>query len=289
MKLNVTGKTVLITGSAMGIGKGLSHCFARDGADLILADLPREREKLDQWAAELGSRYGINTWTFGIDLTEPKGPETLFREAEATAGGIHILVNNAGICWFGSFAQMPYEERLEKMILLNCMAYAKLARLCLPAMIERDAGGMLFIASVAAFQPLPQLAVYSATKAFTQSLAESIRYELPKRSNVVISVLNPCFTNTALLEDAHFPGDLIPFTLSCNSVDDVVRTGYEAFKKGRMFTVVGWQNKILHQGVVRLLSRKSVAGTARLALRGWSDFLPPSASEFLKRRRGEVK
>ncbi|MBW2638465.1 MAG: SDR family NAD(P)-dependent oxidoreductase, partial [Deltaproteobacteria bacterium] len=166
MELNFTGRTVLITGASMGIGRGLSECFARDGANLALTDLPSEEENLKSLADELSSSYGIKTWTFAADLSDAKGPETLHREVIERAGGIFGLVNNAGICWWGPFADMPFDDRLERMILLNCMAYAKLSRLVLPAMIEKDEGAILNISSAAAFQPLANMALYAATKAF---------------------------------------------------------------------------------------------------------------------------
>jgi short-subunit dehydrogenase len=72
MRVQVKGRNVLVTGSSMGIGKGLSECFAKEGANLVLADHPGQHERLEEWAAELGSIYGIKTWTFLIDLTEPE-------------------------------------------------------------------------------------------------------------------------------------------------------------------------------------------------------------------------
>jgi len=127
----------------------------------------------------------------------------------SVAPKIHVLVNNAGICWFGKFSEMPL-EKLNTMILLNGMAYAKMSRLFLPAMIERGEGGILNISSVSAFQPVPTLGLYAATKALTQSLTEAIRAELPKGSKVVVSTLNPPFTRTHLIEDAGVPIDYIP-------------------------------------------------------------------------------
>lgn len=229
MRLQITGKSVLVTGSSMGIGKGLSECFARDGANLALADHPKEKDRLDTWARELERSYGIKTWTFSMDLTAPQGPEMLHAQVIETVGQIHILVNNAGLCWFGKFSDMPL-DRLESMLLLNCAAYAKMSRLFLPSMIERDEGGILNISSVSAFQPVPTLGLYAATKAFTQSLTEAIRGELPKGSRVMVSTLNPPFTRTHLVEDAGIPLDYIPIKISFMSVADVTRQGVKAFK-----------------------------------------------------------
>ena len=156
MRVQVKGRNVLVTGSSMGIGKGLSECFAAEGANLVLADHPVQHERLEEWAAELGRTYGIRTWTCYADLTESDGPEKLHEQVVRVVPEVHVLVNNAGICWFGRFSEMPM-EKLNTMILLNCVAYAKMSRLFLPAMIERAEGGILNISSVSAFQPVPTL------------------------------------------------------------------------------------------------------------------------------------
>ncbi|MEA3224303.1 MAG: SDR family NAD(P)-dependent oxidoreductase [Thermodesulfobacteriota bacterium] len=271
MRLNFTGKTVLITGSSMGIGKGLSKCFAQDKANLVLTDLPSEKERLVSWAKELETSYDIKTWTLSIDLTETNGHETLYRQVIDSVGKIHTLVNNAGLCWYGKFYDMP-KDRLEKMILLNCMAYAKLSRLFLPSMIENNEGAVLNVSSVAAFQPLPAMALYSATKAFTQTLSEAIRYELPLKSKIVVSTLNPPFSKTALIKDAGIPEDFIPLSLSFKDVESITALGYQAFKNGNIRYVPGWQNKLLHIGLARYLPRRIVNRVVWLFMHRWSDF-----------------
>ena len=272
MRLDMTGKKVLITGASMGIGQGLCRCFARDKAHLFLTDLPSQKELLLRCASELEAAHGIRTWTFTVDLTDPKGPETLFHEATANTGGIDVLVNNAGICSYAKFDEMA-TDRLEKMVLLNCLGYAKLMRLILPSMIERDSGAILNVSSVSAFQPLPALALYAATKAFTQSLTEGVSGDLPWKSKVKVATLNPPFTRTALINDAAVPEDFIPFTISFKTVDEVVEMGYQAFKSGKLFYVPGWQNKVLHLGIMKLLPRRAVNLICSLAMKRWSDYL----------------
>jgi hypothetical protein len=271
MKESLSGKNVLITGSSMGIGKGLSVCFAKEGAHLALADHPREKERLVEWAQELEQTYGIKTWTYCVDLTEPDGPEKLHCQVSRTMGNIHTLVNNAGICWFGKFPEMPM-EKLSTMILLNGMAYAKMSRLFLPAMIERNEGGILNISSVSAFQPVPTLGIYAATKAFTQSFTEAMRAELPKGSKVIISTLNPPFTRTHLIEDAGVPSDYIPVKISFMSVEEVTRAGVEAFRKGKERFVPGLHNRIFYMGFVKFMPHSIVEKLTRLLTMRLSDF-----------------
>lgn len=282
--VNYKGINVLITGSSMGIGKGLSLCFAREGAHLALADLPREKPRLEGWAKELRKNYGITVWTFYGDLTAKGAPEKLHQEVTATVGTIHALVNNAGICWFGPTADMPM-ERLERMILLNVLAYTKLSRLFLPEMIKRNEGAILNLSSISAFQPVPNMAVYAATKAYTQSFTEGLRLELPRKSKVIISAINPPFTRTALIEDSHIPLDFIPLVSSFMKVEDLAKAGYRAFRKGKPRFVPGLLNKITHLGIVRYLPHDLSNMMVWLLAHRLSDFLPESiVSSIVKLR-----
>ncbi len=284
MRLHVEGKNVLVTGAAMGIGRGLSGCFARQGANLVLVDLPGQRDTLEAFAKELERTHGLRTWTFYVDLTDPEGPEQLHAQVTDTVPEVHVLVNNAGICWFGSFADMP-PDRLNSMILLNCTAYAKMSRLFLPAMIARNEGGIFNVSSVSAFQPVPTLALYAATKAFTQSLTEAIRAELPGGSQVVVSTLNPPFTRTHLIEDAGIPSDYIPVRMSFMDVDEVTSAGVKAFLKGKERYVPGIHNKLVYLVFSKIMPHGLLNRASRIITRRLSDFLPLSVATFLSRAR----
>jgi len=287
MRLHFAGRNVLVTGSSMGIGRGLSECFARDGANLILADHPCQEAGLKAWATELEGAYGIKTWTFCADLTAPDGPETLHRQVAQTVGDVHTLVNNAGICWFGKFADMPL-ERIGSMIALNCVAYAKMSRLFLPAMIGRNEGGILNVSSVSAFQPVPVMALYAGTKAFTQNLTEAIRSELPLGSGVVVSTLNPPFTRTRLIEDAGVPLDFIPVKISFMTVDEVTRQGFRAFKQGRQRYVPGFHNRLFYFGLAKFMPHSLLNAASRLLCRRLSDFLPSSLKARVNTEKDSV-
>ncbi|HQI71678.1 MAG TPA: SDR family NAD(P)-dependent oxidoreductase [Smithella sp.] len=279
MKLSLKGKNVLVTGAAMGIGRGLSECFAKEGANLILVDLPGQKELLERWAVELQKNFRIITWTFYRDLTESDGPERLYEQVVRAVPEVHVLVNNAGICWFGRFSEMPL-EKLNAMILLNCLAYAKMSRLFLPAMIGRNEGGILNISSVSAFQPVPTLGLYASTKALTQSLTEAIRAELPGKSKVVVSTLNPPFTRTHLIEDAGIPLDYIPVKMSFMSVEDVVSSGVKAFMRGKERYVPGFFNRIFYLGLSKFTPHTLLNRFSRLLTRRLSDFIPVPVMAF---------
>lgn len=270
MKLNLKGRNVLVTGAAMGIGRGLSECFAGEGANVILVDLPSQKKNLEDWAAELQKRFKIKTWTFYGDLTASDGPEKLYEQISRQVKEVHVLVNNAGVCWFGKYAEMPM-ERLSGMIHLNCLAYAKMTRLFLPAMIKRNEGGIYNISSVAAFNPTPILSLYGATKAFTQSLTEALRAELPPGSKVTISTLNPPFTRTHLIDDAGVPSDYIPIKMSFMEVGEVTSTGVKAFIKGKDRYVPGFSNQMFYLGIAKLIPRGLQNKIAGMLGRGSSD------------------
>jgi short-subunit dehydrogenase len=276
---SLKGKNVLVTGSVMGIGKGLSECFARLGANLVLMDLGSQREQLEAWAAELSRSFGVCTWTFYGDLTDPDGPEKLYREVSEGVPEVHVLVNNAGVCWFGTFSEMPL-EKLNAMILLNCVAYAKMSRLFLPAMIGRDEGGILNVSSVSAFQPVPTLGLYAATKAFTQSFTEAMRAELPAGSRVVISTLNPSFTRTHLIQDAGVPKDYLPIIMSFMSVEEVTSSGVKAFLKGKGRYVPGVYNQILYLVIGKFVPHRILMFCSRMMTKRLSDFLPRPLLDF---------
>jgi uncharacterized protein len=286
MRLNFSGKNVLVTGSSMGIGKGLTQRFAEYGANIILADHPCQKDLLEKWAEELERTYGIKTWTFYADLTISDGPEMLHRQVSDAVDDVHTLVNNAGVCWFGNFFHMPL-EKLNSMILLNSVAYAKMSRLFLPDMIERNDGGILNISSVSAFQPVPTLGLYAATKAFTQSLTEAIRAELPKGSRVVVSTLNPPFTRTHLIKDAGVPSDYIPMMMSFMSVDEVTTAGVNAFRKGKERFVPGLHNQIFYLGISKFMPHSLLVWFSRILTRRLSLFIPSTIMAFILRLKSK--
>lgn len=284
MALILKGKNVLVTGSAIGIGKGLSECFARQGANIILVDLPVQKKNLENWAMELQNTFQIKTWTFYADLTGSNGPEQLHEQIIQQVSEVYVLVNNAGVCWFGRYSDMPL-DRLSGMILLNCLAYAKMTRLFLPAMIKRNNGGILNISSVSAFQPVPTLGLYAATKAFTQSLTEAVRAELPAGSKVTVSTLNPPFTRTHLIDDAGVPSDYIPIKMSFMGVEEVVSSGVKAFIRGKERYVPGLHNRILYLGLSKFIPHSLSNKFSRLLTRQLSDFVPARLASLFSRQK----
>src|ERR1039457_1873682 len=171
--MNASNQTALITGASGGIGYELAKLFARDHHNMGL--VARSADKLAQVAKELQTQ-GVTVKTIALDLAEPPAPKFLFDQLQREAIAIDILINNAGFGAFGEFAQMPEQEILGQ-IHLNVTALTELTRLFLPPMLQRRSGRIMNVASTAAFQPGPLMAVYYATKAYVLSFSEAIANE----------------------------------------------------------------------------------------------------------------
>ena len=251
----MTDETVLITGASSGIGLELARRFAADGAALVL--VARSEEKLGNIVRELRARYGVAARVLAYDLSDPAARPALFEALRADGTAVDVLVNNAGFGARGSVAALGVERQLG-MVQLNVAALTHLTRLFLPGMIERGQGGVLNVASTAAFQPGPQMAVYYATKAFVLSFTEGVAEEV-RPAGVRVCCLAPGPTDTGFRKEAGLEGSRL-FTLAAVMTPEAVaRAGYEGFRKGRVLVVPGAQNKLgafLVRFVPRALARK---------------------------------
>ena len=149
----------VVTGASSGIGAELARVLAARGHSLVLT--ARREERLLALAAELREKHGVAAEALGFDLEDPAAPQALFAALEGRGLTIHTLVNNAGFGLRGRFAMLPFDQQAA-MVEVNVAAVTKLARLFLPGMIERRQGGILNVASTAAFQAGPSMAVYYA-------------------------------------------------------------------------------------------------------------------------------
>ena len=163
--------TALITGASSGIGQALAKCFARDGHRLVL--VARNAGKLDALAASLAAEYGVKVWVQPTDLARPGAAHALATALKRKRIDIDVLVNNAGVLQQGPFTATPV-ERHQELIDVNVAGLTGMLAQFLPPMCERGHGRVLNVASIAAFQPIPSLATYAATKAYVLSLTESL-------------------------------------------------------------------------------------------------------------------
>lgn len=223
--------TALITGASSGIGEALARELAKRDFDLIIT--ARRRENLEALADELSSL--VNVQVISCDLATQEGMRQLLDEIDTP---IDILVNNAGIAYSGSFHAQS-EQDIDNLLNLNIVALTRLTKAMLPQMLERGAGRILNVASVASFQPVPSLAAYAATKAYVLSLTESLSEEL-RGTGVTTTALCPGLTKTALLDEVQ--GFDVPAGIA-SSPAEVAREGVDALLGREVIRVPGIANQ----------------------------------------------
>jgi short-subunit dehydrogenase len=247
-KLNFENTTILITGASSGIGKEFAKQLASKGANLILT--ARTHSDLMNLAEELESEH-TNIWikTIPADLSELNGSRKLFEQIIDLGLSVDYLINNAG---FGKFCEFSGEsfETYHKMLMLNINALVELTHLCLPTMINKNSGGIINVASIGSFQPLPYQTVYGASKAFVLSFSEALSGELLDK-NIRVMALCPGTTESRFMENAN--ADTSNMNLAPAS--KVVKSALTAYAKNRMYTVSGKINYLVSL-IPRLFSRK---------------------------------
>ena len=240
----MTRPTALITGASSGIGAELARIFAANGYDLIIA--ARRRKLLDAVAAECADPADIQV--VEVDLSRARGAERLYRTVAETQRPVDVLVNNAGVMETGPLLGAS-RGRLTNLINLNVRALAELMHQFGADMVERGYGRILNVASVAAFQPVPGMAAYAASKAFVLSLTEAFSEELVG-SGVTVTALCPGPTRTGMAEAV---AQFERFDWLLADARSVAREGFDACRSGQ---------------VIR------IPGAANQALVGWSHFQP---------------
>ena len=243
-------QTALITGASSGIGADFARLFAREGYDLVLVARNEGRMR----------ELGLPATIIAADLSDPAAPRHIVDELRAKSIDVDVLVNNAGVGLTGAFVETDLRKELE-MIQVNIVALTELAKLLLPGMITRRRGRILNVASTAAFQPGPLMAVYYATKAYVLSFSEAIAEEL-RDSGVTVTALCPGPTETGFAAAANAGATrLFNMTKPATSAG-VARAGYEAMKRGRRVVIPGAKNKLLAQSV-RVSPRRLVTKIVR--------------------------
>ena len=227
----------LVTGASSGIGKELARVFATNGFDLVLVS--RRRASLESLAADFKAAHGTACTVLPHDLLDPEAPKRLHSALKRRRIDVDVLVNNAGVVVVDHFVNNPIDAQLD-LVRLNVLALTALARLFVPDMVARKRGRVLNVASAAAFQPTPSLAVYGASKAFVLSLSESLAVEL-EGTGVTVTALCPGFTETPLVANAekklHKPG-LVPSMLMLDAAE-VAQEGYDACMAGTPVCING--------------------------------------------------
>ena len=219
-------ETVLITGASSGIGLELAKLFAADGAHLIL--VARRVDKLEALAADIRAHFPVPVDVVAADLSDPHAPDA--------------LVNNAGFGARGRIAELSLSRQME-MIQVNVTAATRLARLLVTGMLERRRGGILNVASIAAFQAGPFMGVYYATKAYLLSFSEALAEEVAG-SGVTVSCLCPGPTVTEFGDVAGMTATPA-FKYVAATAASVALAGYRGYRKGRVVVIPGCLNRVV--------------------------------------------
>jgi short-subunit dehydrogenase len=256
--MNRQESVALITGASGGIGYELAKLFARDRYNLVL--VARSADKLNQVAAELQGQFGVTVKTVALDLGAVVAPQFLFDQLQREGIAVDVLVNNAGFGGFGEFAAMA-EEKILGQIHLNITALTHLTRLFLPPMLARRRGKIMNVASTAAFQPGPLMAVYYATKAYVLSFSEALANEVAG-SGVVVSCFCPGATDTGFAKRAGTEDSRLFRKLGAMDAGVVARDGYRGLIAGRRVVISGLQNWLVAKSV-GFAPRKMVTAVSR--------------------------
>lgn len=253
----MTSPVVLITGASAGLGEVFARQLSATGAQLVL--VARRKDRIDALASELGNARAV-----ALDLSEAGAAERLLTDVAANGENVDCLINNAGFGLRGRVAEQD-GARLRQMIDLNCGVLTELTRGVLPAMLERGRGGILNVASTAAFQPGPGMAVYFATKAYVLSFTEALHEEVRGRG-VHVTALCPGPTSTEFGGLAGFEPKLQQtFEKLSERPGPVVAAGLAALSANQAIVIPGAMNKVGAQGA-RFLPRsimRRIAGVLK--------------------------
>lgn len=253
-----TRQTALITGASAGIGVDLAECFARDGYDVILT--ARSEPALREVAERLASTYRVQATPLAQDLGEIGGGAKLAQQIRERGLHVDVLVNNAGFGYAGAFRDSDIQTELG-MIDLNDRALVELTHIYWPSMLASRNGGVLNVASTAAFQPGPLMATYYASKAFVLSFSEAL-WEEARGTGVRVSCLCPGPTTSKFRERAGTDKKKLSRAAPSMSSASVAELGFQAWKDNKRVAITGLRNRIM-AAAVPFVPRAAILGIVR--------------------------
>lgn len=246
----------IITGGTEGIGLELAKLFAADKYNLIIA--ARDQKRLEEVKNEFENEYEISVEIIQVDLSVDKSCEKIIRIVEEKKLTVDNLINNAGIGSFGFFNEA--EEGVEEQLInINIIALTNLTKYFLKKMIKRGCGGIMNVASTAAFVGGPKMAMYYSSKAYVLSLTEALHEEV-KGLGIRVSCLCPGPVRTSFQEKAGIRKSEKARKYLMDA-DAVAKEAYLGFLKGKPIIIPGYKNKLLVLGnklIPRSLSRKII-------------------------------
>lgn len=254
-------KTALITGASNGIGLELAKIHASKGGNLVL--VARNKSRLDELKAELEKQYNVSVYTIGKDLSSTNAAQEVYDETSKENIQIDYLINNAGFGGFGKFDETDWNNELQ-MINLNITTLTLFTKLYLKDMVKRKSGKIMNVASTAAFQAGPTMAIYCATKAYVLSFTEAVNNEMNDKG-ITLTALCPGATETGfqaaggLDESKLFKGKKLPTAI------EVAKYGYSSMMKGKSVAIHGLMNYIMANSI-RFIPRALVTKVSRSML-----------------------
>lgn len=253
------GKWALVTGASSGIGQALAEELAAGGANLVLT--ARRKQRLAKLRRRLRSAHSVEVEVLTADLAEPSAPQKIFAFTEERDITVDLLVNNAGVGSYGEFRSSDAERELE-IVQVNCSAVVHLTRLYLPGMVERRSGDILIVSSTAAYQGVPYMATYAASKAFDLLFAEALAREV-ERCGVRVCALCPGPTASEFQKVAGIPHEI---GVGWEPADQVARVGLQALAAGEHSVISGFTNWVGVE-VQRIAARRFVTSAAEILFR----------------------
>ena len=234
-------KTALITGASSGLGWELANVFAREGYHLML--VARNEEKLVALKNQLEAAYGIVAEVLPQDLAQRDAAQAVFDFTTQKGIAVDVLVNNAGFGDFGPYVSCDWQKQYD-MVQVNVAVLMQLTHCYLPAMAARGEGKILNVASIAAFQPGPLMAVYYASKAFVLSFTEALSVEL-KGTGVSVTALCPGPTTTGFEQSANLGESGLFRHMRNATAKEVAEYGYRALLRGKVVAIPGAANRLV--------------------------------------------
>lgn len=249
----------LVTGASMGIGLELAREHAKTGNDLVL--VARNGEKLNELKIDFESAYNISVYIIAKDLARRESPKEIYNELKQKQIDITYLINNAGFGDFGMFVDADY-LKLQQMIDLNISTLTEMTHLFLKDMIRKKVGKVMNVASTAAFQSGPTMAVYYATKAYVLSFTEAVNNEV-SNTGVTLTALCPGATESGFQAAAAMEESKLVKGKKLPTSSDVAKYGYKAMMNGKVVAIHGFMNAILANSV-RFMPRSIVVRVTRM-------------------------
>ena len=234
-------QTALITGASNGIGLELAKLLAHDNIDLVLT--ARSEDKLARIQQELSEKYNIEVHIIKCDLSEIDSAKTLYEKVKSLELNIDILINNAGFGDFGRFTDTDWDKE-QQMMQLNMTSLTQLTKLISKDMVKSNHGKIMNVASTAAFQAGPLMAVYYATEAYVLYFSEAIAHEL-KSNNITVTCLCPGPTESGFQAATGNEKSKLVKGKKLPTSKEVAKYGYKAMKKGKVVAIHGTLNYVM--------------------------------------------